>query len=73
VLPPSCQQANQNVPSVPSNHVPPCLITPNLFPGGVEPGTVGAYTYEQALALYGQSYFLREPRKTFRFTVSTTF
>ena len=33
----------------------------------------GAYTKAQALQLYGADYQLREPRKTFRFTVATTF
>ena len=33
----------------------------------------GLYSYQQALQLYGPSYTLREPRKTFRLTVSTTF
>lgn len=33
----------------------------------------GAYTKAQALQLYGANYQLREPRKTFRFTVATTF
>ncbi|GAA3751563.1 outer membrane protein assembly factor BamA [Terriglobus aquaticus] len=33
----------------------------------------GAYTYAQALQLYGANYILREPRKTFRLSVSTTF
>ncbi len=33
----------------------------------------GNYTYAQALQLYGADYLLREPRKTFRLTVSTTF
>jgi outer membrane protein insertion porin family len=33
----------------------------------------GDYSYQQALQLYGASYQLREPRKTFRFTVGTTF
>ena len=33
----------------------------------------GAYTHAQALQLYGADYILREPRKTFRLTVSTTF
>ena len=31
------------------------------------------FTYQQALQFYGADYILREPRKTFRFTVSTTF
>jgi outer membrane protein insertion porin family len=33
----------------------------------------GLYSYQQALQLYGASYQLREPRKTFRLTVGTTF
>ncbi len=33
----------------------------------------GLYSYQQALSLYGPSYQFREPRKTFRLTVSTTF
>jgi outer membrane protein insertion porin family len=33
----------------------------------------GDYTYQEALQLYGAQYLLREPRKTFRLTVSTTF
>jgi len=33
----------------------------------------GAYSYQYALQLYGAQYQLREPRKTFRLTVSTTF
>jgi len=33
----------------------------------------GQFTYLQALQLYGSPYTLREPRKTFRLTVSTTF
>jgi outer membrane protein insertion porin family len=41
----------------------------NLFPGGQD----GDHTYADALSLYGGTYTLREPRKTFRFTVSTTF
>jgi len=45
------------------------LITRNLFP----PGGAGDYTYAQAIQAYGSRYLFREPRKTFRFTVSTTF
>jgi outer membrane protein insertion porin family len=33
----------------------------------------GQYTYQQAVQDYGANYLLREPRKTFRITVSTTF
>jgi outer membrane protein insertion porin family len=45
------------------------LITRDLFP----PGGAGDYTYAEALAGYGARYLFREPRKTFRLTVSTTF
>lgn len=44
-------------------------ITRDMFPAG----GAGDYTYQQAIALYGADYVLKEPRKTFRFTVSTTF
>jgi outer membrane protein insertion porin family len=33
----------------------------------------GLYSYQQALQFYDGNYTLREPRKTFRLTVSTTF
>ncbi len=33
----------------------------------------GQFTYNQAVQFYGADYVLREPRKTFRLTVSTTF
>jgi outer membrane protein insertion porin family len=45
------------------------LITRDLFP----PGGAGDYTYGEALTGYGAKYLFREPRKTFRLTVSTTF
>jgi outer membrane protein insertion porin family len=45
------------------------LIKRSLFP----PGGAGDYTYEESLQAYGSRYLFREPRKTFRFTVSTTF
>jgi len=41
----------------------------NLFPTD----GAGLYSYQQALQFYGADYILREPRKTFRLTVSTTF
>ena len=44
----------------------------NLFPFQSAPGAA-AYTYQQAIQFYGADYVLREPRKTFRFTVATTF
>jgi outer membrane protein insertion porin family len=45
------------------------LITREMFP----PGGAGDYSYAQAIQLYGSRYQLREPAKTFRLTVSTTF
>ena len=45
------------------------LITRDLFP----PGGAGDYTYGEAMQAYGARYLFREPRKTFRLTVSTTF
>ncbi len=45
------------------------LITRAMFP----PGGAGDYTYNEAIQAYGARYQFREPRKTFRFTVSTTF
>jgi outer membrane protein insertion porin family len=45
------------------------LITRDLFP----PGGAGDYTYGQAIQAYGAQDLFREPRKTFRLTVSTTF
>jgi outer membrane protein insertion porin family len=44
-------------------------ITRSMFPAGA----AGDYTYENAAALYNPGYLIREPRKTFRFTVATTF
>ena len=45
------------------------LITRDLFP----PGGAGDYTYQQAIQAFGARNLFREPRKTFRLTVSTTF
>ncbi len=45
------------------------LITRSMFP----PGGAGDYTYQEAIQAYGSAYTFREPRKTFRLTVSTTF
>ena len=47
----------------------PSLVTRSMFP----PGAAGDFTYQQTLKNFYPSYFLKEPRKTFRFTVSTTF
>src|SRR5437868_8578053 len=41
----------------------------SLFPNS----DAGLFSYQEALQLYGPSYQLREPRKTFRLTVGTTF
>ncbi len=45
------------------------LITRDLFP----PGGAGDYTYQESIQAYGAQNLFREPRKTFRLTVSTTF
>jgi outer membrane protein insertion porin family len=45
------------------------LITRDMFPVG----GAGDYTYQEAIQAYGAQYLFREPRKTFRLTVSTTF
>ncbi len=47
----------------------PDRITRNMFPVG----GAGDYTYLNAIATYNPGYKLLEPRKTFRFTVATTF
>jgi len=47
----------------------PGLITRSMFPAG----GAGDITYLRTLSLYAPTYVLREPIKTFRFTVSTTF
>ena len=62
---------------------PPIPITTAMFPQaacpvGTPPGIIcntaaGAYTYHEAVNTYSPSFQLREPRKTFRFTVATTF
>ena len=45
------------------------LITREMFPAG----GAGDFSYAEAQQAYGSRYQLREPRKTFRLTVSTTF
>jgi outer membrane protein insertion porin family len=58
---------------------PPIPITPSMFPQTCNPKTgctltgAGLYTYNLARDAYSPSFLLREPRKTFRFTVATTF
>jgi outer membrane protein insertion porin family len=54
--------------------VPQALATDDASFRGFFPNSgAGQFTYLQALQLYGSPYTLREPRKTFRLTVSTTF
>jgi outer membrane protein insertion porin family len=45
------------------------LITRNMFPAG----GAGDFSFQNALAQFGPNFQLKEPRKTFRFTISTTF
>jgi outer membrane protein insertion porin family len=45
------------------------LCLKNMFPNN----GAGLYSFQQAVQFYGADYQLREPRKTFRLTVSTTF
>ena len=45
------------------------LITRDMFPVG----GAGDYTYQQTIQAYGAQNLFREPRKTFRLSVSTTF
>ncbi|WP_188759300.1 outer membrane protein assembly factor BamA [Edaphobacter acidisoli] len=58
--------------------VPQELAVPNTGAGNTFqsyfPTTgAGLYSYQQAVQFYGADYVLREPRKTFRLTVSTSF
>ncbi|WP_263382976.1 outer membrane protein assembly factor BamA [Granulicella arctica] len=56
--------------AVPNNCAPgSTLCFRNFFPNS----GAGQYSYQQAVQFYGSDYVLREPRKTFRLTVSTTF
>jgi outer membrane protein insertion porin family len=47
----------------------PVPITRSMFPAGA----AGDYTFKLAQNAFSPPYQLREPRKTFRFTVGTTF
>ena len=44
----------------------------SFFPFATNP-SAAQFTYQEAVQFYGANYLLREPRKTFRLTVSTTF
>jgi len=48
---------------------PPIPVTRGMFPAGA----AGDYSYRLAVNTFAPSFLLREPRKTFRFTVATTF
>ena len=48
---------------------PPIAITRAMFPAG----GAGDYTFNLAKQTFAPQFLLREPRKTFRFTVATTF
>jgi len=48
-------------------------VSPQEFQGFFPTSGAGLFSYQQALQFYGADYTLREPRKTFRLTVSTTF
>ncbi len=57
---------------------PPIPITTAMFPHECGPTgcyltSAGEYTYRLAVNTYAPTFLLREPRKTFRFTVATTF
>jgi outer membrane protein insertion porin family len=47
----------------------PSPITRSLFPAGA----AGDFSFQSSLASLGPDFHLQEPRKTFRFTISTTF
>jgi outer membrane protein insertion porin family len=57
-----------------SSATPPVPISRSMFPCATcQNGAAGTYTYQTAQDTLGLSYTLREPRKTFRFSVATTF
>jgi outer membrane protein insertion porin family len=66
------QQANPPIP-ITTAMFPPAQCPPGTPPGVVCNTAAGAYTYHLAVNTYSPSFQLREPRKTFRFTVATTF
>jgi outer membrane protein insertion porin family len=47
----------------------PNPITRAMFP----PGGAGDFTFQNTVSQFAPNVLLKEPRKTFRFTVSTTF
>jgi len=47
----------------------PSQITRSMFP----PGGAGDFSYQTAIATLAPDFHLQEPKKTFKFTISTTF
>jgi outer membrane protein insertion porin family len=47
----------------------PSPITRSMFP----PGGAGDFSFQQAISTLAPDFRLQEPRKTFRFTIGTTF
>jgi outer membrane protein insertion porin family len=47
----------------------PSPITRSMFPAGA----AGDFSFQTAVSTLSPDFLLREPRKTFRFTISTTF
>jgi len=47
----------------------PSPITRGMFPAG----NIGDFSFQQAIATLSPDFHLQEPKKTFRFTISTTF
>jgi outer membrane protein insertion porin family len=57
-----------------TNATAPVPITRSMFPCATcQNGAAGTYTFQTAQDTLGLNYTLREPRKTFRFSVATTF
>ena len=59
-------------PGAPACTGPAATCFKDFFPFETSPGAA-AFSYQQALQYYGADYVLREPRKTFRLTISTSF
>jgi outer membrane protein insertion porin family len=59
--------------SVPQELAVPNSGPNNTFKSFFPSSDAGLYSYQQAVQYYGADYLLREPRKTFRLTVGTTF
>ena len=57
-----------------SSTAPPVPVSRSMFPCATcQNGAAGTYTFLTAQDTLGLTYTLREPRKTFRFSVATTF